>query len=1109
MAGQIVTMAQFKASLDPSGFKQGVEEIKRASKEAETAVGKVGVATQKAGKDAAVSSEGFQKWFATVDQNVAAAQRYQRELEKLERFQKSGVVSAGEYSAAQDAIRRKYADLIGAQDTATAGLGKYSGALNFARTALGAFGISLGVGAVVQWGKSVIDAAGNLQDMSDALNVSAGFIRAWEASALDAGVASQKADTALERLNDKFGDAVRGVPEAVKWFKALGIEVDDLAARGAKLDEVAGLVNAGIASMPSGFAQASAAQDAYGKGMAKMLPLIREGAEGIERLSKAAKDSGSDENIRAIDRFGDTAAARMRELRDGAMSALGAAIRLHDFLTGRTALDNAKAAAGQLSAYQNMPFAGADSLGTAFPAYDPLRGQIQGVNITGGAFDDDRTQQAQRNAEAAKRAQEVIRQAEMDTLKQRLDAEKKVEAAKYDGFQKEQALRDDNLKEIMKWADDAADANTRLFDKMEADAQQAFDRMSGFARSFIDSLLSGRGLDFAKQFGLNSLSDQLTSSAMSLLGPQNAALVSQYAGPAAAVAYGGYQLGSAGASALGGSQTVGGIAGALFGGIPGALISTLFKGVDKPSNYTAFANFGDDFSLVGGVSGDKPNADTLSAARTIGDAVSRAAQMLEAAGVDLQGISRILIGQRDPSYLVTASGERVQVGASGDVQGAISGSFDYLLGGASSANPELQALLDSYRGAGKLNSFNIDALLGEASATAAKPAQLDALNKALQTLFDQITNPDLAAYNAMLAEQNARMEAAQKIGADLNLVMAINNAETEQYNQKIAERAQREAAAVAAEAARAEAERIREEERAAAEAARAEAERVREAERVAAEAAAAAKRLSAFGSDISIGILGYTDPLGAQLAVEQRAADERLATARELGGDLVQVERLNGLARERILSDAAARERQTLVSAATDVLSQALSSVSQQANQQRGIADAYFGAAGRLGDARSGLLLSDLAPSSPTSRYAEARRQLEALQQGAFGGNLDAIGGLPSAAEQFLRASREVNASTGAYGADFAFVQSALETAQGASGAFGNRALSSAESAERTFGVLVQIRDVLDTESPDGAILRAQLGVLQSMEIRFGALEESMAKLADETAQMRRDQMTA
>src|SRR5687768_12983752 len=115
-------MAQFKASLDPSNFKQGVEEIKRASKDASAAVDKIGESTVKAGRNASASVAGFEKFMASIDETVRREQALQRDLEKLERFQKSGVVTMGQYGQAQDAIARKYGDLTGAQVAATRGV---------------------------------------------------------------------------------------------------------------------------------------------------------------------------------------------------------------------------------------------------------------------------------------------------------------------------------------------------------------------------------------------------------------------------------------------------------------------------------------------------------------------------------------------------------------------------------------------------------------------------------------------------------------------------------------------------------------------------------------------------------------------------------------------------------------------------------------------------------------------------------------------------------------------------------------------------------------------------------------------------------------------------
>ncbi len=65
---------------------------------------------------------------------------------------------------------------------------------------------------------------------------------------------------------------------------------------------------------------------------------------------------------------------------------------------------------------------------------------------------------------------------------------------------------------------------------------------------------------------------------------------------------------------------------------------------------------------------------------------------------------------------------------------------------------------------------------------------------------------------------------------------------------------------------------------------------------------------------------------------------------------------------------------------------------------------------------------------SPTARYAEARRQYEAVLQQAMTGDQAAAGRLPEVARTFLDASRMMFASGVAYQRDFAAVQEAIDT---------------------------------------------------------------------------------
>ena len=82
-------------------------------------------------------------------------------------------------------------------------------------------------------------------------------------------------------------------------------------------------------------------------------------------------------------------------------------------------------------------------------------------------------------------------------------------------------------------------------------------------------------------------------------------------------------------------------------------------------------------------------------------------------------------------------------------------------------------------------------------------------------------------------------------------------------------------------------------------------------------------------------------------------------------------------------------------------------------------ASAMSSAIGGLASYLRGSLLGDLSPLSPQARYAEAKKQFNDNLTLAQGGNIDAISSFGSYRDQFLSASRAVNASSGQYNTDF------------------------------------------------------------------------------------------
>jgi hypothetical protein len=95
MAGNIIQQATFRAALDPGGYEQGGDRMIRKSAEITNAVDRVSDSTTKAGRNAALSSQGFDKLLASLDPNIQRAQQYQREFDKLNRYHEAGVRHCG------------------------------------------------------------------------------------------------------------------------------------------------------------------------------------------------------------------------------------------------------------------------------------------------------------------------------------------------------------------------------------------------------------------------------------------------------------------------------------------------------------------------------------------------------------------------------------------------------------------------------------------------------------------------------------------------------------------------------------------------------------------------------------------------------------------------------------------------------------------------------------------------------------------------------------------------------------------------------------------------------------------------------------------------------
>lgn len=138
-----------------------------------------------------------------------------------------------------------------------------------------------------------------------------------------------------------------------------------------------------------------------------------------------------------------------------------------------------------------------------------------------------------------------------------------------------------------------------------------------------------------------------------------------------------------------------------------------------------------------------------------------------------------------------------------------------------------------------------------------------------------------------------------------------------------------------------------------------------------------------FNYGISQIILGFTDPLQAALNVFEEQAAERLQTARDLGVDLVDVERANALERQQIIEQFNQQSNQALVSANQSI-------------------ERFL----------SGLRSGPQSFLSPTARLENAEREFEALVSAARNDDVTARANLPSVAANLVSANRAVLGSS-------------------------------------------------------------------------------------------------
>lgn len=192
-------------------------------------------------------------------------------------------------------------------DSSFDSLGSKVGSLGGAATVAAAGFAAIGAAAVAtgkylyDLAKSASDYGSEIFDATEKTGLAAETISSIKVAADQSGTSLEQVTSGLAKFAKNIGEADHGSEEAAKKLERLHVTSKDL-------DTALGQALTTIAKYPPGVRQMTAAQDAFGKSGAELLPFIKSFDGNLPALIAKCKELGltmSDEDAAAADAFGD------------------------------------------------------------------------------------------------------------------------------------------------------------------------------------------------------------------------------------------------------------------------------------------------------------------------------------------------------------------------------------------------------------------------------------------------------------------------------------------------------------------------------------------------------------------------------------------------------------------------------------------------------------------------------------------------------------------------------------------------------------------------------------------------------------------------------------
>lgn len=200
--------------------------------------------------------------------------------------------------------------LIAELGRADRALGKHSETYRAAQQAASAFATAaLAVaGAVVFATKSAIDNADAMYKAAQAAGMGTAAFSEYAYAASLSGISTQELSAALSKLNKGIADASLFTGDAQRAFTALGISVRNADGSIKSVEQVMGEIANKFAGARDSVEKSANAILIFGRAGAQMIPMLNEGAEGLQRAREEARRLGvslDSEAGKAAEQFND------------------------------------------------------------------------------------------------------------------------------------------------------------------------------------------------------------------------------------------------------------------------------------------------------------------------------------------------------------------------------------------------------------------------------------------------------------------------------------------------------------------------------------------------------------------------------------------------------------------------------------------------------------------------------------------------------------------------------------------------------------------------------------------------------------------------------------